>query len=49
MSNMYEVKKESGQWVVKSTRTGMVQFRSLRRINCTDWVKLQTGQLKESE
>lgn len=36
---LYEVKKDGGQWVVRSTSTGLVQMRSLQRVNCTDWVK----------
>lgn len=36
---VYKVVLEGGQWVVKSTGSGLIQFRSLKRANCTDWLK----------
>lgn len=39
---MYEVKKSGAMWQVKDSR-GVVQMQSLRRINCTDWVRQNTA------
>lgn len=39
-TKMYTIKKDksSGYWQVL-TSNGIVQFKSLRRINCVDWVR----------
>jgi hypothetical protein len=44
LDNHYTVKKDGAQWVVVSTYTGQVQFRSLMKARCADWIKLQTPQ-----
>lgn len=36
---LYEVKKSGSMWLVLSKSSGKVQFQSLRRINCLDWIK----------
>lgn len=38
---MYTIKKTGALWQVLSP-SGLVQFQSLRRINCTDWVRQQS-------
>lgn len=35
---MYKIKKIDGMWKVV-VESGIVQFSSLRRVNCSDWVK----------
>jgi hypothetical protein len=35
----YQVKRDGALWIVLSTSTGLQQFHSLRRVNCTDWVR----------
>lgn len=44
---MYTVKKDGSMWTVINS-AGVVQFRSLRRINCTDWVKANTPKTEET-
>lgn len=39
---MYEVKRNGAMWEVKNKSSGVVQFKSLRRANCMDWVKNNT-------
>lgn len=41
---MYTIKRNGALWEVISG-SGIVQFRSLRRINCTDWVQLNTPKI----
>ena len=35
---MYTIKKNGALWEVLNS-AGIVQFSSLRRVNCTDWAK----------
>jgi hypothetical protein len=40
------VKKNGAFWEVRSS-AGIVQFRSLRRVNCVGWVKENTPKTEE--
>lgn len=45
-SEMYKIKKIDGMWKVVA-ESGIIQFSSLRRVNCSDWVKANA--LKEEQ
>lgn len=36
----YEIRKDGAMWRVLDRR-GLIQFSSMKRINCTDWVTAQ--------
>jgi hypothetical protein len=35
--------------IVRSNYTGLAQFRSLKRINCREWIKENTKETDEEE
>lgn len=39
---MYKIEREGAMHVVVSTQTGLPQMRSLKRINCREWIKENT-------
>lgn len=45
----YHIEKEGAMHIVYSNQTGLVQFQSLKRINCRDWVKTNTEVADEDE
>lgn len=45
---MYTVKKLGSMWTVINS-AGIIQFRSLRRVNCTDWVNANTPKTEQAE
>lgn len=38
----YRIEREGAMHVVYSNQTGLPQMRSLRRINCRDWINTNT-------
>jgi hypothetical protein len=35
---MYDIKKQNGFFCVIAKSTGMIQYKSTRRIFCVDWI-----------
>lgn len=46
---MYEIEKEGGYYCVKAASSGIVQFRSTKRINCVEWIKVNSPTEEEKE